>query len=244
MVETSHCLELDGYCPICEKQSKFIAKGHWYRGSLFCQTCRNGSVPRERALARVLSREIPNWRSMTIHECSPMNRGISIKIREESKTYIGSHFFPDKPMGSTVDGWRNEDITSFTFEDECFDLVISLDVTEHVFDPEAMFKDIYRTLKKGGAYISTFPIRKYQVDATKQLAKLTADGSFEFLKTPPEYHGNPIDGKGSLVTWDYGYDIHKTISSWAPFSVEISRFFDRYFGILGEYTEVVLCIKR
>jgi hypothetical protein len=66
----------------------------------------------------------------------------------------------------------------------------------------------------------------------------------EFLKDPPEYHGNPIDGKGALVTWDYGYDVHKLIASWAPFAIEITRFSDRHLGILGEYTEVILCRKR
>lgn len=244
MSEEPHYLEIDGYCPICEAPAKFIAKGKWYRGTLFCQSCKNGSAPRERALAHVLHREMPNWREVAVHECSPMNRGISMKIRSECKTYVGSHFYPDRAFGSVIDGWRNENIESTTFEDESFDLVLSLDVTEHVFNPGAMFKDIYRTLKPGGMYISTFPIRKYQAEPVKQLAKLKADGSIEYLKSPPEYHGNPIDGKGALVTWDFGYDVHKLISSWTLFSVEITRFADRNMGILGEYTEVTVCRKR
>jgi SAM-dependent methyltransferase len=187
---------------------------------------------------------MPNWSQLDVHECAPMNRGISLKIRSSCKKYIGSHFYPDRSFGTIVDGWRNENIEETTFEDECFDLVLSLDVAEHVFNPGKMFKDIYRTLKPGGMYISTFPIRKYQTEPTKQLAKLKSDNSIEYLKTPPEYHGNPIDGKGSLVTWDYGYDIHSLISWWAPFSVEITRFSDRYLGIIGEYTEVVICKKR
>lgn len=244
MAEEPHYLEIEGYCPICETPAKFIAKGKWYRGTLFCQSCKNGSAPRERALAYVLHREMPNWREVAVHECSPMNRGISRKIRADNKRYIGSHFYPDRPFGSMVDGWRNENIESTTFEDASFDLVLSLDVTEHVFNPGSMFKDIYRTLKPGGMFISTFPIRKYQVEAAKQLASLKGDGSIEHIKSPPEYHGNPIDGKGALVTWDYGYDIHGLIAWWTPFAVEISRFDDRYLGILGEYTEVIVCRKR
>jgi SAM-dependent methyltransferase len=244
MSKESHYLEIDGYCPICEASAKFIAKGNWYRDTLFCQSCKNGSAPRERALAHVLHREIPSWREMAVHESSPMNRGISMKIRSECKNYIGSHFYPKKPFGSIVDGWRNENIESTTFEDESFDLILSLDVTEHVFNPEAMFKDIYRTLKPGGVYISTFPIRKYQVDAAIQLAKLNDNGSIEYLKSPPEYHGNPIDENGALVTWDYGYDIHSLIAYWTSFSVEINRFVNKHLGILGEYTEVIVCRKR
>ncbi len=143
-----------------------------------------------------------------------------------------------------VDGWRNENIEATSFGDEAFDLVLSLDVTEHVFNPADQFRDIYRTLKRGGLYISTFPIRKWQSKPSKPLARIRSDGAVELLKQPPEYHGNPIDGKGALVTWDYGYDIHQLITQWAPFAVEIIRFSDRHIGILGEYTEVIVCRKR
>jgi SAM-dependent methyltransferase len=243
MNEKLQHVEIEGYCPICEKAALFVANGSWYRGTLLCQTCKNGSTPRERALAHVLHREIPHWREVAIHECSPMNRGISIKIRSEAKRYVGSHYFPDRSFGTIVDGWRNENIEATTFDDECFELVISLDVAEHVFNPAAKFRDIWRTLKFGGLYVSTFPIRKGQVEAAVPLARLLPDGAVEFLKTPPEYHGNPINSKGALVTWDYGYDIHKLIADWAPFSVEISRFSDRHQGIIGEYTEVIVCRK-
>lgn len=244
MTEEPHLLEIDGWCSICEAPARFVAKTKWYRGSLFCRSCVNGSAPRERALALVLNREMPNWRSASIHECSPMNRGVSMKIRAEAANYVGSHYFPDRPFGTVVDGWRNENIEATTFPDQSFDLVLTLDVTEHVFDPGAMFRDIYRTLRPGGIYVSTFPIRKWLVEPSKPLARRREDGTIEFLKDPPEYHGNPIDGKGALVTWDYGYDIHMLIAYWTPFEVEITRFHSRHLGILGEYTEVILCRKR
>jgi hypothetical protein len=34
------------------------------------------------------------------------------------------------------------------------------------------------------------------------------------------------------------------IASWAPFDVEVIRFADRLHGIIGEYTEVLVCWKR
>lgn len=244
MNEAAHSLELDGYCPICEAPAKFIAHDKWYRDTLICQSCENGSLPRERALAYVLNREMPDWRARKIHECAPMNTGISMKLRAEAKGYIASHYYPDQPLGSMVNEWRNENIEATTFADDSFDLVVSLDVTEHVFNPGAKFRDIYRTLKPGGLYVATFPIRKGMAEHAKPLAIRRADGSINFLKEPPEYHGNPIDGKGSLVTWDYGHDIHHLIAYWAPFDVEITRFSDRYLGILGEYTDVILCRKR
>ncbi|MGE3744685.1 MAG: methyltransferase domain-containing protein [Sphingomonadaceae bacterium] len=235
-------LEIDGDCPICELHTKFIAKGNWLRGTLYCSTCKKGSVPRERALALVLERLAPNWRELVIHESSPMERGISLKLQEQCAHYIGSHYFPNSELGTIVNGFRNENLENQTFGDQVFDLVISLDVMEHIFEPGLAFKEIFRTLKAGGRYICTFPIRNYQVESHKRRASLRSDGSIDFI-VDPEYHGNPISGDGALVTFDYGYAIHQMITHWAPFEVEISRFSKRSAGILGEYTEVIVCSR-
>jgi hypothetical protein len=69
------------------------------------------------------------------------------------------------------------------------------------------------------------------------------EGAVRHLIEPAEYHGNPIDASGSLVTFDYGYDIGRQIAAWAPFDVRISRFWDSTYGIIGEFTEVAVCTK-
>lgn len=79
-MSTEYYLEIEGYCPICEKDTKFIAHNKWFRDNLICQSCVNGSVPRDRALAKVLDRERPDWRNLAIHESSPEPRGISLKL--------------------------------------------------------------------------------------------------------------------------------------------------------------------
>lgn len=235
-------LEIAGWCPICEQTTTFVANHKWLRGALNCRGCRNGSVPRERALALVLERWAPGWRDLRIHESSPMQRGISLKLRKQCRHYTGSHYHPDMAPGATVAGSRNENLEQQTFPDSSFDIVITLDVFEHVFHPGDMMREIYRTLRPGGFYLCTFPIRPYQVESHKPRVRRAADGSLEFL-AKPEYHGNPISGEGSLVTFDYGYAIHNMIPHWAPFEVEITRFNKRSAGILGEYTEVVLCTR-
>lgn len=240
---TEEILTIAGWCPICEHPAVFVAKGTWYRGTLQCQSCEGGSVPRERALAHVLAREAPHWRLLDIHESSPAERGISRKFAKEGRHYIASHYFPGHPLGEVIKGYRNEDIERQTFGAESFDIVVSMDVTEHVFNPGAMFREIYRTLRPGGLYISTFPIHKHQTGCHIPRFKLSSDGCIEHL-AKPEYHGNPVNGDGALVTFDYGYEIHKTIALWAPFDVEVSRFCNRYLGILGEFTEVIVCRKR
>ena len=231
----------EGFCPVCETETIYRADNDYYRNSLKCGNC--GSIPRERGLAYMVRTLFPNWRALSIHECAPVMRGFSVKLNEECKNYIPMHYFPDFDLGTMVQGYRNENVESQTFAEDAFDLVISLDVMEHLFDPGKAYAEIWRTLKPGGAYIHTFPIHKTQVQAVADRAVLNQDGSVKHLVEKPSYHGNPIDASGSLVTKDYGYDISRKIAEYALFDVQISRFWDRTHGILGEYTEVVICTK-
>lgn len=232
-----------GFCPICESQAIFQADDDRFRASLICQTCRNGSVPRERALALILEEIVPNWRSLSIHECSPIDRGISLKLRETGKNYIASQYFPGEKLGAMHGIFRNEDLQNLTFNDETHDVFISLDVFEHIPYPDRALREIYRTLKFGGAMLSTFPVRNNQVEPMRRRVDYGPDGS-EIHLVEPEFHGNPISKEGSIVTVDYGYDLHKLFSSWAPFDVRVYRFADTLHGILGEFTEVVVCRKE
>jgi len=235
--------DYQGYCPICETDVTFHVEGPWYRDQLFCPSCTNGSVPRERALALVLNELCPNWREKRIHESSAVGRGISVKLAQQCYNYVGTQYFPEIERGTTIDGWRNEDLEEQTFPNGVFDIVISLDVMEHVYFPDKVLKEIHRTLASDGVYICTFPIRKSQVDGWERRFELLPDGTRHDIKEP-EIHGNPVSIEGSIVTIDWGYDLHQTIAAWAPFDVRVYRFADQTHGILGEYTEVVACRKR
>jgi SAM-dependent methyltransferase len=235
--------EYEGSCPICQGKVTFRADGPWLRDTLICQSCVNGSVPRERALALVLNEVVPAWRECRIHESSPVDRGISSKLRTEGKSYTATQFFPDAALGEMHQGFRNEDLQNLTFPDGSFDLFISLDVFEHIPNPRLAACEIWRTLTGGGMMISTFPVRNSQLIALEPRAVFNSDGTITHLKEP-EYHGNPVSSEGALVTVDYGYEIHKLIAQWAPFDVRVYRFADREHGILGDYTEVFVCRKR
>jgi SAM-dependent methyltransferase len=230
-----------GFCPCCESRQTFTAKYDWYRDHLTCPGC--GSVVRERALALVLRETLPDWRALAIHESSPCARGLSAKLAREGTNYIATHYFPNEAAGAVVKGFRNENLEAQTFGDAVFDLVVTFDVMEHVYQPERVYSEVYRTLKPGGYYLHTFPIRKHLVEAATPLAELGPDGAVRHLTDTPEYHGNPIDEQGALVTFDYGYDISARIARWAPFDVRISRFWDQTHGLIGEYTEVISCRK-
>ena len=89
--------------------------------------------------------------------------------------------------------------------------------------------------------MSRYPIYK-QLVQTEQKATLEQDGQILYLARP-EYHGNPINSEGSLVTFHYGYDLAELIAKWTAFDVEIRRFVDRTHGIVAEFSGVIVCIK-
>jgi hypothetical protein len=60
---------------------------------------------------------------------------------------------------------------------------------------------------------------------------------------PPEYHGNPVDDKGSLVTVDWGFDIVDRISAECGLKTEIHQLDDLNLGIRAELIEVLVTSK-
>jgi SAM-dependent methyltransferase len=228
-----------GFCPICDAEAEFTATRDWYRDYLLCSGC--GSIPRERGLALVLERRFPNWRKFAIHESSPVNRGISAKMARECSKYVATQFFPGEELGKTIRGFRNENLEAQTFADESFDLVVSLDVMEHVNHPDKVMQEVARTLKPRGAYLFTVPTYKERTVGERR-ALYKPDGSVEHF-AEPEYHGNPVSDEGSLVTFHYGYDLAELLSSWSGMDVEVVRYHDHRHGVIGEFTEVYLTTK-
>ena len=229
-----------GFCPICAAEVRFVATDHWYRDALRCSSCR--SIPRERALALVLEREFPGWRELRVHESSPAERGISAKLRRDCPGYVATQFFPGAAPGETVEGFRNENLEAQTFADAAFDLVVTLDVMEHVNRPDAVLREIGRTLDPNGAYLFTVPTYKGKLE-TERRAHYRADGTVEHM-AEPEYHGNPVSDQGSLVTFHYGYDFAELIHAWSGLDVAVMRFHDHRHGVIGDFTEVYLARRR
>lgn len=229
-----------GRCPVCERSTRFEARGDWFRDELLCVRC--GSIPRERAFAACLAIHRPGWRDDVIHESSPAPRSISARMRREGRRYVASQWRPDRPRGEVVDGERNETLEALTFGDATIDLHCHLDVMEHVGEPAACFREMARTLRPGGQILFTTPIYSDKA-RTRRRARHLEGGGVEHL-AEPEYHGNPIDPEGSLVTFRYGRDLPELIRRWAPeLSVCVVTPLDPSIGVLGEFREVVLATK-
>jgi SAM-dependent methyltransferase len=238
-------ITFEAKCPICTERKTFTAPNDYdsCRDGLAAVGCPlNNCVTRERAAAEVVFSLFPRsaFETLRVHESAPGGRGLSLWLWYNSKHKVFSGYYPDKPFGSMVGHIRNEDLETQTFPDRSFDLVIHLDVMEHLFDPFTALAEIYRTLDFGGVCTFTTPTYEDRIKS-EQVAFQTPTG----LKIvgDPEYHGNPQDPIGSLVTWRYGYDLPLLIQRRTGFGVEVRRIQSKAIGVLGPMTEVYILRK-
>ncbi len=183
----------------------------------------------------------PGWKQLKIHESSPCERGASARLKKECRDYIPSQYWPEKKLGECYNGFFNIDLEEQTFNDGVFDLVITQDVYEHLYNPDKATREIYRTLKDGGAHICTIPL----VNKNKPTERWSdlVNGKAVFLKEP-EYHGNPIDRTGSPVSFHYGYDLGLLVQQWSGFNCMIFYIDDLSRGIRAEFNEVLVMKKE
>ena len=234
-------LEAAGTCPTCDMDVVFRSDNKWLRDHLLCPAC--GSIPRERALMRVIEQYYPEYKGLRIHEAGPVMRGASLKLQREARDYVMSQYDPGLPFGSQhPSGYRSENLECQTFPDASFDLVVTQDVLEHVFEPARALAEIARTLRPGGAHIFTTPLLRKRAP-TQRRARRAPDGTIDHL-FPPEYHGNPMDSKGSLVTFHWGYDISRFIFESSGMYTTIATIDDLRFGIRADLIEVLVSFKR
>lgn len=161
--------------------------------------------------------------------------------------------FPTIPVGQrNPDGVLCLDLAQIPLPDNSLDVFMTLDVFEHIFEFDKSIQEIYRVLKPGGCYIMTVPLENMD-RPTEKACYLNATGETIHIPTQKsdekgvtlEYHGNPINGAGSVVTYYYGYDILNLIIKVSGFQPMI--FFKDgglpQYGILGYFKEVIVCLK-
>jgi len=238
--DMSYILKNDGYCVTCDSKTTFSSEKEWLRDYYVCVKC--GSIPRERALMFCIERYFPNWKELSILESSPAPRGASVKLKKYCRNYIAAHYFPDFPTGEIHhSGFRNENLERLTFANETFDLFITQDVVEHIFDPIKAFSEVGRVLKVGGAHIFSVPLVNKE-RPSEVLARREGNGNIIYLQEP-EYHGNPISEKGSLVTIHWGYDICDFILRHSGLFTTINYIDNLSLGIRAEYIEILVSKK-
>jgi SAM-dependent methyltransferase len=230
----AHKIANKGFCHCCRESVCFERRGAWLRDEYLCTNCY--SIPRQRHLNLILDRFFPGWEERIIHESSPGSRHIS----QYASHYSFSQFYEGIEPGSTHLDSRCENLEKLTFNDETFDIFITQDVMEHVFNPQIAFREIMRVVKRNGAHIFTAP--KHRGISTSY-PRATLEGGQVINFHEPVYHGNPVGDGKALVTWDYGDDFEQLIYQWTRFPTTTYIHKDKGLGIDGEYLEVFVTRK-
>ena len=226
----------------------------WPRDLLNCIHC--GSIVRNRSLYLALLLHSPNYKSLKIHHSSPSyNDALHIKLLNECSNYSYSQYFPNISNGEfNENNVICADLSNLPFEDNSFDIFLTSDVFEHLWNPEKCLNEIYRVLKPNGIYFMVFPIDNGYNETEQPVLKSTDEsiihkntncGSWKGFTTSPEYHGNPADNSGSIVTYYWGYDVKEFIEKNSEFKVDMYFKHDvEQFGILGVMNEATVCKKN
>ena len=234
-----------GFDPVCSNEDIFVSHHAWFRDNLKSQTC--NTQPRERALAFVLANLLPQFvNASKVHESSPNNFGLSKKLELMfgKDNYISSQFSVSKTCGEPANDIG--DISLDLENQHCvgngtFDMVITQDVFEHIYEPDKAFKEIERTLKPGGFHIFTVPLTAKQFGTFQAAQRVGED---VILYAEPEIHGNPMGMGGSLLTYQWGYDIVQRIESASGMKTQIVFVESEIMGVKdAEYREVLISRK-
>jgi SAM-dependent methyltransferase len=127
-------------------------------------------------------------------------------VRRRHPHAVGSEYLRDgTPRGQmNPQGIRHEDLTALSFADEAFDVILSLEVMEHIPDFRPAFAECARILAPGGTMVLGVPFHRGPNHLFRALVR--DDGTIEHLH-PPEYHGDPLDSRGCLCFHHFGWDI-------------------------------------
>ncbi|MCA8952175.1 MAG: class I SAM-dependent methyltransferase [Planctomycetes bacterium] len=194
---------VSGECPICSGRATFVAVTDNPRESPICVGC--GSVPRQRALIGLLPRLGVDLRAARVHESSPSLATWRYFARV-CPHFVASYYFPGERRRS-VGGFAALDLRAQWLPSDSFDLVVTLDVLEHVEEPFRAFAEIARTLAPGGRHVFTVPRTPGMHTRTRVVRR---GGELVFVE-PPEYHRDPVAKSGALVISDWGEDLERAL---------------------------------
>ena len=208
-------------CSICGHRGNFRHDNtiSSIRENYKCEGCRGSLRYREqgRVIVDHFSREGSEHLADLVNETEfqalrvyePGMIGPFRRVFRKLANYRTSYFWSDVPKGELHDGVQCQDLTDLTHDDDCFDLVLSSDIFEHVRKPFDGFKEIDRVLKPGGFHVFSIPV-DFPMPA-KTVFRVDTSGAEDIFTLPAHYHGAPMGGR-SLVYTDFGADMVEMVS--------------------------------
>jgi SAM-dependent methyltransferase len=227
---------LFGFCQICKIPTVFLLDSCYsyngvvnYRERMICPIC--GLNNRMRFLLGETLKTAKIYKNCKIY-IYEQTTCFYKKLLKFYPNTIGSEYLgPEYKSGTVIDEILHEDSSCLSFSNESFDLILSLDVFEHVFDLEKAFKEAFRILKPKGRIIFSIPF-DYENDITQKRAELI-NGTIRHLKEP-QYHANPISGnEDSLVVNEISWDCFDMLKEYGFSDVYITAGYNRITGNIG-----------
>ena len=225
-----------GICMVCEKAVNFLIDFKYsdninpnYRERFVCPNCNLNN--RQRFLVGYIRKLMKTEKIKDVYlyeKITSLYKYINAEIKSLKLTgseYLGS----DKKPGEIINGIRHEDAENLSLPNESQDLIISTDVFEHVSDINRALKEACRVLKADGKMIFSVPF--YFNKTTKRRAKII-DGKLVHLK-PQQFHGNPLSDNGSLVFYDFGWDILDLCKSAGFQDAYMVSYYSLLYGHIG-----------
>lgn len=217
-----------------ETGAEDISIPNW-RERMICPKC--GMNNRQRAIVAAVLDAIRRQRAglgrpprlYLTEQVTPMYRFLDSRVPEIA--CVGSEYLgPHLESGAVRDGLRHEDVLALSFDDASMDLVISCSVLEHVNEPLDAIAEMARILRPGGELFLEVPFDTSKERNTRR-ARIVGDEIEHLL--PPVYHGDSMSSEGTLVFFDFGWELVEQIADTGLLTCEMMVYWSLELGHLG-----------
>lgn len=186
---------------------------------------------RMRATFHLFDIEMGAYRNSDIYiteQVTPIYRYFS----EKFSNVVGSEFLGGAITAGTINanGIRNENLCNLSFMNETFDIVVSLDVLEHIPSYEKAFSECARVIRPFGKMMWSVP---FVPSSSKNLVRAKMINGEVSHILPPEYHGDPLSGDGVLCFQHFGWEMLDQIRAAGFRDAYALCYHSMEFGYLG-----------
>lgn len=178
---------------------------------------------------------------------APKVHGRILDVGCGSKPYL-KYFDVKEYIGLEIEGRKkNADIyydgKVIPFEDEAFDSVITIQVLEHVFNPDEFLSEINRVLRDGGVLLLTVPFVWDEHEQPFDYARYSSFGLCHLLKSygfEVSEHRKSMDDARVIFQMINAYIYKKTITHNSKLNLLITLILMAPFNIMGEFVGKIL----
>jgi hypothetical protein len=239
-------ISLDGFCWACDRPSVFHLNRkpmfrsestvpNW-RDGLYCERC--GMSNRVRSMCWFTDDALQGCQQPMIYVTERETAFYEWLEGRYGDGAVGSEFLGDDVAPGTVaNGVRHENVEALSFADATFDVIVSMDVLEHVNEPRRAIHQLRRVLKPGGVLLLSVP---FFSDTATNVRRAEMRAGTIVHHEPATYHGYPPPGKGWLVYWDYGWELVDDLRVEFE-SVELVLYQSCQYGNLGPNLSFFRC---